>query len=264
VLRGPGREPLGTAPGLWLQGRLCPPGPACPPWPLGPPLGRVIKDRPPWPDCGRIGCPGRGPLGRSLPGAVPGTGPRFPPVGMGGRTGVVGRDEGEVAPAAGRAPAGCVPGCGGRVLTGAPCGGRAVIGCPGAATGRAVVAGPGLCAAVGAAGAGGAVGFADGGAAVACFAAGAGVPGGATGGAGFGGPGTTLVAAAGAAGTCGGAGATGFAAMGAGGAADGAGGCLTAGFRGSFTAAAGAASASATPFRWLRTFSATSTGIELE
>ncbi|MGB7436203.1 MAG: hypothetical protein WBW49_12375, partial [Candidatus Acidiferrum sp.] len=63
----------------------------------------------PDPVCGRIGCPGRGPLGRSDLGSVPGIGPRLPPVGIGGRTGAGGRGAG-VLPAAGLAPIGCVPG----------------------------------------------------------------------------------------------------------------------------------------------------------
>jgi hypothetical protein len=211
-VRGPGREPVGTAPGLCVQGRPAPPpGLPGPPGPAGPPPCLGVNGRPPWPDCGRIGCPGRGPLGRSLPGVVPGIGPRLPPVGIGGRTGTAGRTDGDVAPAAGRAAAGCVPGCCGRILEGTPCGERAAIGCPGAGEGRGVVAGPvGLDAAAGGgvAGAAGAVaGFAAAGAGCPGLATGAGAAaGGAPGATGFAGAGAAPVAGC-VAGACGAAGA---------------------------------------------------------
>ena len=271
-VRGPGRGPLGAAPGLCCQGLPCPPlGPP------GPPPCRGVKGRLPWPDCGRIGCPGRGPLGRSLPGTVPGTGPRLPPVGIGGRGGTVGRDAGVVAPAAGRALAGCAPGWDGRALGGTLCGVRAPIGCPGiGAAGRGALAGVGrgVAGAVeeGAAGAAGlaatgAVGATGDGAAG--FATGAVGADGAIGAAGFAGAGACAAGACaagacGATGACGGAGAAGLAANGACGAAAGASG-FAAGSAGSFAAGAStASSASAEPCNCRRTFSATSTGIELE
>src|SRR6516164_7999288 len=109
-----------------------------------------------------MGCPGRGPVGRPLPGTVPGIGPRFPPVGIGGRGGAGGRCVGVARPAAGRAAIGWEPaGAVGRRAGGAPCDGRAAIGCPGVAPCR----GPGAgTVGLGAAGAGadgaGAAGFA--------------------------------------------------------------------------------------------------------
>ena len=78
---------------------------------------RPVPPGPPPDCCGRIGCPGRGPLGRE-PGVVPGTGPRLPdgkgprfPVGRGGRAGAAGRAPAAPgAAAAGRAPTDCTPG----------------------------------------------------------------------------------------------------------------------------------------------------------
>src|SRR5271170_3626314 len=102
-----------------------------------------------------MGCPGRGPLGRELPGVVPGTGPRLPvgkgprfPVGSGGRAGAAGRvPAAPGAAAAGRLPTGCAPvGCApGRAGPGVP--GRAAPApagvCPGACPGRSGVCGLG-------------------------------------------------------------------------------------------------------------------------
>ncbi|MGB9435087.1 MAG: hypothetical protein WBQ89_22770 [Candidatus Acidiferrum sp.] len=90
---------------------------------------------------------------------MPGTGPRLPPVGIGGRAGVAVRVDGDVAPAAGLALAGCVPGWGGRTLCGIPCGGLAARGWPGVGAGRGVTV-AGLEAGAGVLGAGAAGGFA--------------------------------------------------------------------------------------------------------
>lgn len=149
-VRGPGRVPVGIGPRRCSKGRE---GSA-----PGPP-GRGL----PWPGCcGRIGCPGRGPLGRSR--EMSGRGPRLP-VGMGprfpegrsgvfgrggtpGRVGAPGREEAVPgAAAAGRVAEGCV-------LAGAAAAGRAgaAPGCAAGATGRIGV------------GAGGATGFAAAGA----------------------------------------------------------------------------------------------------
>lgn len=191
-VRGPGREPVGTTPGLCVQGRPATPEGALAP--AGAPE-RGVNGRPPWPVCERMGCPGRGPLGRSLRGSVPGRGPRLPPVGTGGRGGIVGLGAGVVAPAAGRAPAG---GALGWTFGGAPCGGRTAIGWPGA--GRRGAAGVVLGAAAGAVGAveagAGAAGLAAGACAGAAgFAAAVGVADSTPGTVGFGRLGATLGAA---------------------------------------------------------------------
>ena len=266
-VRGPGREPLGTAPGLWAHGRPAPP--ASPP-------GRGVNGRPPCGCCGRMGCPGRGPVGRPLPGTVPGIGPRFPPVGIGGRGGDGGRDEGVVAPAAGRAAIGCEPAGAGRTAGGASLGGLAAIGCPGVATGRGPAVGAAGLGAAGADGAGAAgfvgeatpVGGAPPGAAgLTAGGAGAAVPAGAAG-AGFvaagGGVAGATAGVWAAGGWLGTAGATGLTAAGAGAAGAGATGRFAAALAAASFAAASAASASAVPRMAWRTFSATSTGIELE
>jgi hypothetical protein len=236
-----------------------------------------------------MGWPGRGPPGRScrsrLPGAVPGTGPRLP-VGIGGRDGTVGRAPGAPgAAAAGRIAEDCVPvpwpGRGG----GAPdrCDGGAMRApgdevpvCPAGATARIGVTTGALGA--GAEG-GGAAGFAAG-ASLAGIRAGVAAAGAGAADPACVGAGATPVAGATPAG--GATATTGAAGLGATvtGAATGAGGAgatgavagliraaLAAASFASFSALAAAstaASASATPWRCLRTFSATSTVTELE
>ena len=276
-MRGPGRAPEGAAPGRWLKVRPAPPGPPGPPGPEG----RGVNVRPPCPPdcCGRMGWPGRGPLGRRSrsPGAVPGTGPRFP-VGM-GRRGCCGR--GALAGDPERAACGCVPGCCGRDCGGgAPPGrvpgcwpGARVVGCVGrkgcCGAGRGAPEVGGVAGAAGRSAAGAAGGVVTAGAGAAGFATGAtgdGVaPGGGAAGAGL------TATGPGAGGAAVGAGAAGFAATGgcagATGGAAGAGGLLRAAFAAASFAersASAAVSASATPFRWSLTFSATSSGIELE
>jgi hypothetical protein len=272
--------PVGIAPRRCSKGRFAGELPV----PPGPP-GRGVYCLPCPPGCiGRIGWPGRGPPPERcpLPGVVPGTGPRFP-VGI-GRDGMAGRAPGAPgAAAAGRAEEGCVtdgtPGrAGGRCALGAE------AGCPVDDGGRIGIGAGGFVA-----GAGGATGLAAGGATV-------GVPtGGATGGFGttgtIAGPaGNGAAAAAGATGratdatgaatgagvalgtTVGAGGFTATLALGA--AATGAGGAAgriraalaAASFAAAstFAAVSAAASASACPKRFLRTFSATSSGIELE
>ena len=276
--------PVGIAPRRCSKGRFAGELPV----PPGPP-GRGVYCLPCPPDCiGRIGWPGRGPPPERcpLPGVVPGTGPRFP-VGI-GRDGTAGR-----APAApGAAAAGRAVGEGG-APEGAPgrTAGRGALdaeaGCPGVEDGGRIGIGAGGFVR----GTGGATGFAAWGTAV-------GGPAGAVTGA-FGmtgtiaGPvdtGTAGAAAAGATGRTTGAtgAATGAGALlgvtaGAGGftatlalgtAATGAGGAggrirralAAASFAAAsaFRAVSAAASASACPKSFLRTFSATSSGIELE
>src|SRR2546429_2541675 len=139
--RGPGRVPVGIGPRRCSNGRDC-----GPPGPPGPPdLG--VNDRPCPGCCGRIGCPGRGPLGRDsrlasgsgprLPVGPDGIGPRFP-VGNGraGAPALAGAPVRPGAPpgaaAAGRLAEGCVPdGAAGR----AGAEGRAAAGVAGAPTG---------------------------------------------------------------------------------------------------------------------------------
>jgi hypothetical protein len=216
---------------------------------------------------GRIGWPGRGPLGapwRWLPGVVPGTGPRLP-VGIAERVGTVGRAEGAAdAAAAGRTAEGCVPVPGlGRGAAGRVAGG-ATAGCPAGGTERMAVG-------VGAGGGGAAAGFAAGGSLAGARAGTV-----ATGpdGTGCGGLGGTLVAGA----TAGGgtrAGAAGFGTTGAAAAGAAVTGAAAGLMRAAFAAASfasfsvlaaasAAASASAIPWRCLRTLSATSTVMELE
>lgn len=144
-VRGPGRVPVGSGPRRCSNGRAgSAPGAACRP----PGLPGC---------CGRMGCPGRGPLGRSR--EMSGSGPRFPvgkgprfPVGKGrpavaGRSGAPGRPG---AAAAGRAVDGCV-------AAGATGRAACVAGCEAGAAGRigvgAVVGAAGFVAA-GVAGAG--------------------------------------------------------------------------------------------------------------
>jgi len=149
-VRGPGRVPVGIGPRRCSKGRA---GSA------PDPPGRGL----PWPGCcGRIGCPGRGPLGRSR--EMSGSGPRFP-VGKGprfpeGRSGVFGRG-GPPGRAGTPGRAGAPPGAAaagrvveGWVLAGAAAAGRAGAdpGCEGGTAGRMGV------------GAGGAAGFAAAGA----------------------------------------------------------------------------------------------------
>jgi hypothetical protein len=219
---------------------------------------------------GRIGWPGRGPLGapwRWLPGVVPGTGPRLP-VGIAERVGTVGRAEGAAdAAAAGRTAEGCVPVPGlGRGAAERVAGGAAA-GCPAGATGRVGVA----VGAVGAVGGGAAAGFAAGGSLAGARAStvAAGPDGTACGGLG----GTPVAGATAGGGTR--AGAEGFGTAGgtaAGAAVTGAAaGLMRAAFAAAsfasfsaLAAASAAASASAIPWRCLRTFSATSTVMELE
>jgi hypothetical protein len=237
---------------------------------------------------GRIGWPGRGPppLRCPLPGVVPGTGPRLP-VGS-GREGTLGRVAG--APddaAAGRTEGGWAP---------AGAAGRDPAGTVGLAAAEPAAGGPvgaggriGIAAGTFVAGAGGAIGFATGGAATGVAATDTGVPE-APGIGVLGTPGTVVCAVdAGATGACIGTaglttgavgdaigaatGAAGFAAT-PGAAATGGGGvtgriraALAAASFASFSALAAAsalASASAWPKMFLRTFSATSSGMELE
>src|SRR5580700_7148006 len=156
--RGPGRVPVGSAPRRCSKGRLG--GPTAPPGPVG--RGEYVRPVPPGPPpdcCGRIGCPGRGPLGRE-PGVVPGTGPRLPegkgprfPVGRGGRAGAAGRAPAAPgAAAAGRAPTGCAPErTGGEPGRDGACAPGRIPGCAGAAgrTGAGAVAVVDACGAAG-------------------------------------------------------------------------------------------------------------------
>lgn len=269
-MRGPGRVPVGIGPRRCSKGRFAgelpvPPGP--------PDLG--VYGRPCPPGCiGRIGCPGRGPPVRCpLPDVVPGTGPRFP-VGN-GRAAALGRAPGAPGAAAAGRTEDCAPaGTAGRSAA-AP-----VVGCPPVAGGRIGVGAGGLVDGVA-----GATGFAAGGA-TACVIAGVGVgafgttgaTAGATDAGAAGGAGATGLAAGGAAGdtvgaTCTALGSAGFAATldaAATGATGAVGRILAALVAASFAslsalaAASAAASVSAWPKIFLRTFSATSSGIELE
>ena len=273
--------PVGIGPRRCSKGRDC-----GPPGPLGPPPDRGVNVRPCPGCCGRIGCPGRGPGRDSLDAS--GRGPRLP-VGIGprfpdgnGRDGAPvlagapgGRPVAEPgAEAAGRIAEGCAPpGAVGRIGVVGRMGatGRAPAGAGGAPAGASGRIGVGAgVAGVVVAGAivTGAAGFAAGGAATA-GSAGAGTLG-AAGAAAAGASGTTVFAA----GTAGTAGATGFTATGAtltGGGAATAAGLVRAAFAAasfaSFSALAAAsafASSSAAPRIFLRTFTATSSGIELE
>jgi hypothetical protein len=275
--------PVGIAPRRCSKGRFTGELPV----PPGPP-GRGVYCLPCPPACiGRIGWPGRGPPPERcpLPGVVPGTGPLFP-VGI-GRDGTAGRAPAAPgAAAAGRAEEeGCVPeGTPGRTAGRGPLG--AEVGCPVEDGGRIGIGAGGFVR-----GTGGATGFAAGGTTV-------GVPTGAVTGA-FGttgtiaGPADTGAAGAAAAGATGRAtdttgaatdvavvlgatvGAGGFTAtLAVGATATGAGGAAgrirralaAASFAtaSALAAVSAAASASACPKSFLRTFSATSSGIELE
>ena len=274
-IRGPGRVPVGVGPRRCSNGRFAgePPGP--------PGLGVYCRPCPP--GCiGRIGWPGRGPpLRCPLPGVVPGSGPRFP-VGN-GREGAVGRAPGAPDAAAAGRTAGCVPGVApvrgldvppGRCALGAP------VGCAAGACGRSGALAGGFAGA----GAAGAAGLAIGVGPLGAPAGGVlgtlgpGVAAGAAavaGAAGVGGGAAGFAAGATDGATCGvfGAAGAGFAAT-PGAAATGAGGAagrilaaLAAASLASLSAlaaASAAASSSACPEIFLRTFSATSAGIELE
>src|SRR5258708_26423849 len=152
--RGPGRVAVGIGPRRGAKGRECgTPGPPGPP-------DRGVNGRA-WPGCcGRIGCPGRGPLVRESR-VASGKGPRFPvgsgprfPVGN-GRAGATG-----LAGAPGRP--GVAPGAeaAGRMAEGFVPDGAAGLGC---AAGRTDAAGRAAAGAAGApAGAGGRIGVATG------------------------------------------------------------------------------------------------------
>ena len=249
-----------------------------------------------------MGWPGRGPLGRELPGVVPGTGPRLPegrgprlPVGRGERAGAAGRVVVEAGAAAAGRRLGCVPWTGalGRIGCGPVWPGRTGIcgpwrapGCAGEVERGALVPGcwaAGVCGAAGrAAGTGGRWGAALGadaaaGGTGACGRGAAGTAGDVAGAAELTGDGAAagaeLACGAPAAvdGTAGRGAAAGVAAPGAiaglgtaAGIAGAGAGLVRAGALGLAEVAAGAGSPSGSPCNFLRTFSATSTGMELE
>jgi hypothetical protein len=257
-MRGPGRVPVGVAPRRCSKGRFG--APAAP--------GRELPAFPCPGWGGRIGWPGRGPPERfSLPCVVPGSGPRFP-VGIGGRAatpvlaaGAPGRSG---APgrngAPGFAAAGIAPVVDGRAVGWVPDDvGRAAGAVAAGATGAAGRAGAAVVAvgAIGLAAAGGTIVGTPVAAGALCGAAT--VRGAAGAAAGFSAAGTTAGAAAGL--TTAGVAEAGAAAA----------GFMRAAFAAAsfasfsaFAEACALASASATPCKCLRTFSATSTGTELE